>query len=301
GRMRIPLGVVLMIYEARPNVTAEAFALCLRTGNAVVLRGGSEAHRTNLALGEAIGHGLEVGGLPAAAAQVVPVTGRTIVEALLQRDGDIDLAIPRGGEGLIRFVAERARMPVIQHYKGVCHVYIDAAADPDMALAICENAKVSRPGVCNAAETILVHEAIAASFVPRLVERLAARGVEIRGDQRAAALATGVVPAAEADWGTEYLALIVAVRVVPSLDEAVRHIETYGSSHTEAIVTRDHAAAMRFLGEVASSTVLVNASTRFADGGELGLGAEVGISTTRLHADRPMGAGELTQPKLRVL
>ncbi len=300
GRMRIPLGVILMIYEARPNVTAEAFAVCLRAGNAVILRGGSEAHRTNVALGEAIAHGLDAAGLPAAAAQVVPVTDRAIVEALLRRDAEIDLAIPRGGEALIRFVAERARMPVIQHYKGVCHVYVDAAADADMALAICENAKVSRPGVCNAAETILVHEAIAATFVPRLVERLAARGVDIRGDERVRALAAGVVPATEADWATEYLALIVSVRVVPSLDEAVRHIETYGSSHTEAIVTRDYAAAMRFVDEVASSTVLVNASTRFADGGELGLGAEIGISTTRLHAYGPMGAEELTTTKFVV-
>jgi glutamate-5-semialdehyde dehydrogenase len=300
GKMRIPLGVVLMIYESRPNVTAEAFAVCLRAGNAVILRGGSEAHRTNLALGEAIAHGLETAGLPAAAAQVVPSTDRAIVEALLRRNEEIDLCIPRGGEGLIRFVAERARMPVIQHYKGVCHVYVDAAADQDMALAICENAKVSRPGVCNAAETILVHDGIAAAFVPRLVARLAARGVEIRGDERTRALAPGVVAATEQDWSTEYLALIVSVRTVASFDEAVRHIETYGSSHTEAIVTRDHATAMRFVNEVSSSTVLVNASTRFADGGELGLGAEIGISTTRLHAYGPMGAEELTTTKFVV-
>ena len=300
GRMRIPLGVVLMIYESRPNVTAEAFAVCLRAGNAVILRGGSEAHRTNLALGEAIAHGLDAAGLPPAAAQVVPATDRAVVEALLARDAEIDLCIPRGGEGLIRFVAERARMPVLQHAKGVCHVYVDAAADPDMALAICENAKVSRPGVCNAAETILVHEALAQAFLPRLGERLGARGVEIRGDERTRALVPAAVPAADADWSTEYLALIVSVRVVASFDEAVRHIDTYGSSHTEAIVTRDHASAMRFVNEVASSTVLVNASTRFADGGELGLGAEIGISTTRLHAYGPMGADELTTTKFVV-
>jgi len=302
GRMRIPLGVVMMVYESRPNVTADAFAVCLRAGNAVILRGGSEAHRTNLAIGEALAYGLEVAGLPAAAAQVVPSTDRAIVEGLLARDAEIDLCIPRGGEGLIRFVAERARMPVIQHYKGVCHVYVDQAADLDMALAIAENAKVSRPGVCNACETILVHEAVAEAFVPRLCERLGARGVEIRGDERTRALGGPSVRAAtQEDWSAEYLALIVAVRVVGSFDEAVRHIETYGSSHTEAIVTRDHRIAMRFINEVASATVLVNASTRFADGGELGLGAEIGISTSRLHAYGPMGAEELTTRKFIVL
>jgi glutamate-5-semialdehyde dehydrogenase len=302
GRMRIPLGVVMMVYESRPNVTADAFAVCLRAGNAVILRGGSEAHRSNLALGEALAHGLEVAGLPAAAAQVVPSTDRAVMEGLLARNGEIDLCIPRGGEGLIRFVSERARMPVIQHYKGVCHVYVDRAADLDMALAIAENAKVSRPGVCNACETILVHEAVAEAFVPRLCERLGASGVEIRGDERTRALGGAAVSAAtEQDYGTEYLALIVAVRVVASFDEAVRHIETYGSSHTDAIVTHDHRTAMRFVNEVASATVLVNASTRFADGGELGLGAEIGISTSRLHAYGPMGAEELTTRKFIVL
>jgi glutamate-5-semialdehyde dehydrogenase len=229
GRMRIPLGVVMMVYESRPNVTADAFAVCLRAGNAVILRGGSEAHRSNLAIGEALAHGLEVAGLPAAAAQVVPSTDRAVMEGLLARDGEIDLCIPRGGEGLIRFVSERARMPVIQHYKGVCHVYVDRAADLDMALAIAENAKVSRPGVCNACETILVHEAVAETFIPRLCQRLGASGVEIRGDERTRALGGAAVSAAtEQDYGTEYLALIVAVRVVASFDEAVRHIETYG-------------------------------------------------------------------------
>jgi glutamate-5-semialdehyde dehydrogenase len=286
GKMRIPLGVILIVYEARPNVTTDAFALCLRSGNAVILRGGSEAFHTNTALGEAVAAGLEGAGLPAAAAQVVPSTDRAAIEALLQRDGEIDLVIPRGGEGLIRFVAERSRIPVIKHYKGVCHVYVDAAADPEMALAICENAKASRPSVCNAAETILVHEAIAPAFLPRLRERLEARGVEIR---------TG-----EEDFGKEFLDLVVALRVVPSLDAAVAHIERYGSDHTEAIVTRDLAAARRFVDEVGSSTVLVNASTRFADGGELGLGAEIGISTTRLHAYGPMGAEELTTTKFVV-
>lgn len=301
GRMRIPLGVVLMIYEARPNVTTDAFALCLRSGNAVILRGGSEAARTNRALGNAIAAGLEQAGLPAAAAQVVPDTDRRLLEALLLRDEEIDLAIPRGGEGLIRFVAERARIPVIRHYKGVCHVFVDASAELETALAICENAKVSRPGVCNACETILVHEDAAPRIVPALVARLASRGVEVRGDARTVALGgPSVVAATEADWSEEYLALIVTLGVVPSLDAAISHIERYGSQHTEVIVTRDHAAAQRFVAEVGSSTVMVNASTRFADGGELGLGAEIGISTSKLHAYGPMGAEELTTRKFIV-
>ncbi len=301
GRMRIPLGVVLMIYEARPNVTTDAFALCLRSGNAVILRGGSEAARTNRALGNAIAAGLEQAGLPAAAAQVVPDTDRRLLEALLLRDEEIDLAIPRGGEGLIRFVAERARIPVIRHYKGVCHVFVDASAELETALAICENAKVSRPGVCNACETILVHEDAAPRIVPALVARLTGRGVEVRGDARTVALGgPAVVAATEADWSEEYLALIVTLGVVPSLDAAISHIERYGSQHTEVIVTRDHAAAQRFVAEVGSSTVMVNASTRFADGGELGLGAEIGISTSKLHAYGPMGAEELTTRKFIV-
>ncbi len=301
GRMRIPLGVIMIVYESRPNVTTDAFALCLRAGNAVILRGGSEAIHSNGALGDAIAAGLDEAGLPRAAAQVVSTTERAAIEALLLREDEIDLVIPRGGEGLIRYVAERSRIPVIKHYKGVCHVYVDAAADREMALAICENAKVSRPGVCNACETILVHEAIAADFVPALVARLGGRGVEIRGDARTQALGGPAVrPATEADWYEEYLALIVAVRVVPSLDAAIAHIETYGSQHTEAIVTRDLAASRRFVDEVGSSTVIVNASTRFADGGELGLGAEIGISTTKLHAYGPMGAEELTTQKFVV-
>ncbi len=306
GKMRIPLGVILMIYEARPNVTTDAFALCLRAGNAVILRGGSEAAETNRALGVEIAAGLEEAGLPAAAAQVVAVTDRAVIEELLRREDEIDLVIPRGGEGLIRYVAERSRIPVIKHYKGVCHVYVDAAADPGMAVAICENAKVSRPGVCNACETILVHEARAGEIVPLLVERLRARGVEIRGDEAvrrlagAGAAAAPILAASEDDWRAEYLDLIVAMRVVPSLEAAVAHIETYGSQHTEAIVTGDWAAARRFVDQVDSSTVLVNASTRFADGGELGLGAEIGISTSKLHAFGPMGHKELTTTKFVV-
>jgi glutamate-5-semialdehyde dehydrogenase len=301
SKVRIPLGVVLVIYEARPNVTAEAASLCVKSGNAVILRGGKEALRSNAAVARALGAGLEAAGLPRDAVQLVPTADRDAMLELLKLDDLIDLCIPRGGEGLIRFVADNARVPVIKHYKGVCHVYVDAAADHEMALAICENAKVSRPGVCNACETILVHAAAAPTIVPALVERLAARGVEIRGCAETRRLGGArVVAASEADWSEEYLALIVSMRVVPSLDAAIAHIERYGSQHTEAIVTKDYATSRRFVDEVASSTVLVNASTRFADGGELGLGAEIGISTTKLHAYGPMGAEELTTTKFVV-
>jgi glutamate-5-semialdehyde dehydrogenase len=300
-KRRIPLGVVLVVYESRPNVTTDAFALCLRSGNACILRGGSEAWNTNRALADCIAAGLGAAGLPATAAQLVPTTDRAALGELLELDDDIDLVIPRGGPGLIEFVTGRSRIPVLKHAKGVCHIYVDESADPEMALAICENAKAQRPGVCNAAETILVHEKIAPTFVPRLVKGLRARGVEIRGDDGSRALAPdGVVAARPEDFGAEFLDLIVALRIVPTLDEAVRHIERHGSSHTEAIVTRDDAAARRFVDEIGSSTVLVNASTRFADGGELGLGAEIGISTTRLHAYGPMGAEELTTTKFVV-
>jgi glutamate-5-semialdehyde dehydrogenase len=300
-KRRIPLGVIFMVYESRPNVTTDAFALCLRAGNAVILRGGSEAFHTNQVVGEAIGVGLESAGLPAAAARLVPTTDRLALAELLKLDEHIDLVIPRGGEALIRFVAETSRIPVIKHYKGVCHVYVDAAADLDMALAICENAKADRPSTCNAAETLLIHEAVAAKLIPRLAARFAERHVEIRGDETTQRLAgVPVVPASSSDYGTEFLDLIVAIRVVASIDDAIRHIEAHGSDHTEAIVTRDDAAAERFLAEVDSSTVLVNASTRFADGAELGLGAEIGISTTRLHAYGPMGAEELTTTKFVV-
>ena len=296
-RVRIPLGVVLMIFEARPNVTTDAAALCLKTGNACILRGGREAIRTNQALAACVARGLAAAGLPADAVQLVPTTDREAIAELVKLDDLIDLCIPRGGEGLIRYVAEHARVPVIKHYKGVCHVYVHAAADLAVAEAIVENAKVSRPGVCNAAETVLVDRAIAERFIPRLVARLP--NVELRGDATACAL--GVAKAAtEDDWSAEYLDLILAVRVVDGLDAAIAHIEKYGSSHTEAIVTTDPAAAERFLRECDSSTVLVNASTRFADGGELGLGAEIGISTTRLHAYGPMGAEGLTTTKFVV-
>ncbi|HWO18256.1 MAG TPA: glutamate-5-semialdehyde dehydrogenase [Kofleriaceae bacterium] len=299
-RVRIPLGVVAMIYEARPNVTTDAAALCLKAGNACILRGGREAIESNRALLGAVHAGLVAGGLPAEAVQLVPLTDREAIADLVKLDELIDLCIPRGGEGLIRYVAEHARVPVIKHYKGVCHVYVHAAADLDAALRIVENAKVSRPGVCNALETLLIDAAIAPAFVPRLVAALGDR-VELRGDPATRELGGDAVrPATEADWYAEYLDLILAVRVVDGIEAAIAHIERYGSSHTEAIVTREDAAAERFVREVDSSTVLVNASTRFADGGELGLGAEIGVSTTRLHAYGPMGAEGLTTTKFVV-
>ena len=298
-RVRIPLGVVLMIYEARPNVTTDAAALCLKAGNACILRGGREATESNRALAAAVQRGLAAAGLPAEAVQLVPVTDREAIAELVRLDDLIDLCIPRGGEGLIRFVAEHARVPVIKHYKGVCHVYVHAAADPLVALRIVENAKVSRPGVCNALETLLVDRAIAPAFVPLLADKLGSR-VELRGDDAARALAPAIRAATEEDWSAEYLDLVLAVRVVDDLPAAVAHIERYGSSHTESIVTTDPHAAERFVREVDSSTVMVNASTRFADGGELGLGAEIGISTTRLHAYGPMGAEGLTTTKFVV-
>jgi glutamate-5-semialdehyde dehydrogenase len=299
-RVRIPLGVIAMIYEARPNVTTDAAALCLKAGNACILRGGREALESNRALLAAVHDGLAAAGLPTAAAQLVPMTDREAIADLVRLDDLVDLCIPRGGEALIRYVAEHARVPVIKHYKGVCHIFVHAAADPERALAIIENAKVQRPGVCNAVETVLVDRAIAASFVPRMVARLCPT-VELRGDDAVRALGGAAVRAAcEDDWYAEYLDLILAVRVVDGLDAAIEHIERYGSSHTESVITADRAVAERFVREVDSSTVLINASTRFADGGELGLGAEIGISTTRLHAYGPMGAEGLTTTKFVV-
>jgi glutamate-5-semialdehyde dehydrogenase len=300
-RVRVPLGVVAVIYESRPNVTTDAAALCLRAGDACILRGGKEALGSNRALGAAVTEGLTAAGLPAAAVQVVPTADRDALAALLRSEDAIDVVIPRGGEGLIRFVSETSRIPVIRHYKGVCHVYVHAAADPAMALAICENAKVQRPGVCNAAETFLIDRAIAAGFLPVLLARLAELGVEVRGDaQVRAAGGPAIRGATEDDWYAEYLAKIVAVRVVDDLAGAVDHIERYGSNHTEAIVTADPAAAEAFFAGVDSATVLWNASTRFADGGELGLGAEIGISTSKLHAYGPMGAEGLTTTRFVV-
>ncbi|HMG23564.1 MAG TPA: glutamate-5-semialdehyde dehydrogenase [Kofleriaceae bacterium] len=299
-RVRIPLGVIAMIYEARPNVTTDAAALCLKAGNACILRGGREATESNRALLAAVHDGLTAAGLPVDAVQLVPIADREAIADLVKLDELIDLCIPRGGEGLIRFVADHARVPVIKHYKGVCHIYVHAAADLERALAIVENAKVQRPGVCNAVETVLVDRAIAERFVPRLVARLAPT-VELRGDAAVRALGGDAVRAAsEDDWYAEYLDLILAVRVVDGLPAAVAHIERYGSNHTESILTQDAEAGEQFIRELDSSTVMINASTRFADGGELGLGAEIGISTTRLHAYGPMGAEGLTTTKFVV-
>jgi glutamate-5-semialdehyde dehydrogenase len=298
-RVRIPLGVVLMIYEARPNVTIDAAALCVKSGNACLLRGGREALHTNRALARCVQAGLAAAELPADAVQLVPVVDREAIAELVQLDELIDLCIPRGGEALIRYVAEHARVPVIKHYRGVCHVYVHAAAELDMALAIVDNAKTQRPGTCNACETVLVDRAIAARFVPALAARLAGR-CELRGDDAARSLAPTMREATEDDWRAEYLDLVLAVRVVDDLDAAIAHVERYGSSHTESIVTADRDAAERFVRELDSSTVMINASTRLADGGELGLGAEIGISTTRLHAYGPMGAEGLTTTKFVV-
>jgi len=290
-----------MIFESRPNVTSDAASLCLRSCNAVILRGGKEAIHSNQALGQAIRTGLQTAGLPADAVQVMNTTDRDAMVELLQQEDSVDLVIPRGGEGLIRFVSKHSRIPVIKHYKGVCHVYVHAAADLEMASNIAVNAKVSRPGVCNAAETILIDRAVATEFVPMVCQRLADAGVEIRGDAETATLAKVPVTAAtEDDWHAEYLAPIVAIRVVADFDAAVAHIQRYGSNHTEAIVSADLAATEQFKAVVHSSTVVVNASTRFADGGELGLGAEIGISTTKLHAYGPMGAEGLTAVKFVV-
>jgi glutamate-5-semialdehyde dehydrogenase len=267
----------------------------------VILRGGSEAFRSNQALAACLADGLAEAGLPPATVQLVPTTSREAMAELLQRDEEIDLVIPRGGEALIRFVAERSRIPVIKHYRGNCHVFVERTAEPGMALEICYNSKVQRPGVCNAAETILIDEPIVRTFLPQLADRLGRAGVELRADARARAVMPALKPASDEDFATEFLALVCAVGVVDGLSGAVRHIERFGSCHTEAIVTRDDRAAQRFVEEVDSSTVVVNASTRFADGGQLGLGAEIGISTTRLHAYGPMGAEELTTTKFVVL
>jgi glutamate-5-semialdehyde dehydrogenase len=301
GKMRIPLGVIGIIYESRPNVTVDAAGLCLKAGNAVILRGGSEAINSNSCLASILQEALRKGGLPGEAAQVVSTTDRQAVTELLKQEENIDLIIPRGGESLIRFVVENAHMPVLKHYKGVCHIFVDASADVTMAETICINAKVQRPGVCNAMETLLVHEAVAESFLPRVAKSLSEAGVELRGCKRTQTILPGVKEAAEADWFEEYLDLILAVRVVPNMAGAIEHIEAYGSMHTEAIITTDYQRAHQFLQKVDSSVVLVNASTRFNDGFQLGLGAEIGISTSKLHAFGPMGVEELTTNKFVVL
>ncbi len=297
GKKRIPLGVIGIIYESRPNVTADAAGLCLKAGNAVILRGGSEAIHSNRAIARVLEEAAARAGVPEGAIQVVGVTDRQAVLEMLRLEEHIDLIIPRGGEGLIRFVTENSRIPVIKHYKGVCHVFVDASADPDAAEAIVLNAKCQRPGVCNALETLLVHRDAAGEFLPRVARSLLEAGVEIRGCPATRALVPDAAEATEEDWYAEYLDLVLAVRVVDSIDQAIDHIDTYGSLHTEAIVTRDYANAQRFLNEVNSSVVTVNASTRFSDGQQLGLGAEIGISTTKLHAFGPMGVQDLTTTK----
>jgi glutamate-5-semialdehyde dehydrogenase len=301
SKVRLPLGVVLMIYESRPNVTSDAAALCLKSGNAVLLRGGSESARSNQAIAAALATGLREAGLPEHGIQVVPAGERESLLELLKLEGLIDLCIPRGGEGLIRFVAENARVPVVKHYKGVCHVYVHEAADLDMAARITVNAKASRPGVCNAAECLLVDRAVAERFLPEVGRALVDKKVELRGCPTTVTVLSRagvpVKPAVEDDYGREFLDLILAVRVVKDVDAALAHIARYGSEHTEAIITGDKEVATRFTREVTASGVLWNASTRFNDGGELGLGAEIGISTSRLHAFGPMGLRELTSQK----
>jgi len=300
GRLRIPLGVIGFIYESRPNVTVDAAGLCLKSGNTVILKGGSEAIHSNLILADILRDALKETGLPEKAIQLVPTTNREAVTALLGQEDFVDIIIPRGGESLIRFVAEHSRIPVLKHYKGVCHVYVDACADLMMASEICFNAKVQRPGVCNAMETMLVHESVAGDFLPSMIKRFQDAGVEIRGCPKALSLVPGVKAASESDWPAEFLDLILAVRVVSSMEEALDHISRYSSNHTEAIITNDYHRSQRFLAEVDSSVVLVNASTRFNDGNQLGLGAEIGINTSKLHAFGPMGLEALTTTKFIV-
>jgi len=301
GRMRVPLGVVGIIYESRPNVTADAAGLCLKAGNATILRGGSEAIRSNAAIAECVHHGLREAGLPESAVQVVATTDRAAVGHLITDEKHVDVIVPRGGKSLIERIAREARVPVIKHLDGVCHVFIDASADRDMAIRIADNAKTQRYSPCNTMETLLVHAAIAAQILPPLCAIYLDKGVEMRGDDRARSAVPAMKPATEDDWYMEYLAPILAIRVVDSLDEAMAHIAKYGSQHTDAIVTQDYASAMRFLREVDSASVLVNASTRFADGFEFGLGAEIGISTNKLHARGPVGLEGLTSQKFVVL
>jgi glutamate-5-semialdehyde dehydrogenase len=306
GRMRVPLGVVGIVYESRPDVTADAGALCLKSGNAAILRGGSEAVHSNQAIAACLAAGLKAAGLPEAAIQLVPTTDRAVVGELLAAERFLDVIIPRGGKSLVERIAKEARVPVIKHLDGVCHVYLDDGADPAKALAIVENAKTQRYGTCNTMETLLVAQGAAASVLPPIGRMFAEKGVEVRACEASrrvleAAGFSAVQPATEADWYAEYLAPIVAVRVVAGLDEAIAHIAQYGSQHTDAIVTPDWGRAQRFLREVDSASVMVNASTRFADGFEYGLGAEIGISTNKLHARGPVGLEGLTSRKWIVL
>lgn len=300
GRMRVPIGLIGIIYESRPNVTADSAALCLKSGNGVLLRGGSEAVYSNTAIVEVLSKAGAEAGVPAGAVSFIENPDRACVMEMLKLNQFIDLIIPRGGEGLIRMVSENSTIPVIKHDKGVCHVYVDGKANPEMAGEICFNAKVQRPGTCNAMETMLVHKDLSSSFLPAMLVRLMKAGVEIRGCARTKAILPDVKTAAEKDWDTEYNDLILNVKVVDSMDDAMEHIAAHGSQHSEAIVTDDYAKAMRFLREVDASAVFVNASTRLNDGFEFGLGAEIGISTTRIHARGPMGLEELTSTKFIV-
>ena len=302
GRRRIPLGVIASIYESRPNVTVDIFGLCFKSGNACILRGGKEALRSNTALVRLIRRSLADAGAPEGAVQFVDNPDRELVDAMLKMNQYIDLIVPRGGDGLVRFVGENATMPAVTGGVGVCHTYVDRAADLDMASSVTINAKVRRPYICNALDTLLVHSAVAAEGLPRIAAGLAASGVELHCDNRALTIlgpevSGNIAPAEEDDWGREFLSMTAAVKVVDSIDEALEHIETYGSGHSEAIITEDYSAAMRFLDEVDAAAVYVNASTQFTDGGQFGLGAEVGISTQKMHARGPMGLRELTSYK----
>jgi len=300
GKVRIPLGVIGIIYESRPNVTSDASGLCLKAGNAVILRGGSEAYFSNMAIVSIITKALSKADVPEDTIQIVPMTDRQAVVELLRQEESIDLIIPRGGEELIRFVSENSRIPVLKHYKGVCHIYVDEFADLKMAVNIATNAKVQRPGVCNSLETLLVNKEIAKKFLPLIRKEYIKADVEIRGCKKTLDILTDATPATEQDWYEEYLDLIISIKVVADLDEAISHITKYGSMHTEAIITESYTNSQEFLGRVNSSTVMVNASTRFSDGFELGLGSEIGISTSKLHAFGPMGCEELTTTKFVV-
>lgn len=297
GKVVVPLGVIGIIYEARPNVTVDAAGLCLKAGNATILRGGSEAIYSNIILADLLKKAIQKAGLPPGSIQLIKTTNREAVMEMLKLDEYIDVIIPRGGESLIRAVTENSTIPVIKHYKGVCHTYVDEEADLEVAEEICFNAKVQRPGVCNAMETLLVNEKIAAEFLPRMIKKFQKVGVEIRGDRKTSQIVEGIKKASEEDWRTEYLDLILSVKVVEGIDEAINHINSYGSGHSDAIITNNYSRARKFLQEVDSAAVYVNASTRFTDGGEFGLGAEIGISTQKLHARGPMGANELTSTK----
>jgi len=301
GKMRVPLGVIGFIYESRPNVTVDAAGLCLKAGDAVILRGGSEAINSNIALYDALNEAIQKTGLPEGCIQLIRTTDRKAVEEMLKLNEYIDVIIPRGGESLIKMVTRSSTIPVIKHYKGICHVYVDEEADLKMAEDIAFNAKVQRPGVCNAMETLLVAEKVADGFLPGMIKKFENAGVEIRGDERTCRLSPTAKTAVEEDWTTEYLDLILSVKVVSGIDEAIGHINRYGSHHSDAIVTTSYLKSRKFLQEVDSAAVYVNASTRFTDGGEFGLGAEIGISTQKLHARGPMGVNELTTTKFVIL